>query len=94
MSLRDLFKSAAKTVRGAGALSKTMGDGKVLRNKYTIQITQRVRAEDVESLKKAIEMLEGKLQEMGGLAPLIEMCEFESPIIPDGLPDVAIVEKP
>ena len=92
MSLRDLFTKATKAVRGASAMSHMGGDGKVLKKKFTVVIEQRVRAESSEAVDSAIEKLEGMLQQMGGLMPLIEMCELEEPIITDGLPDVSVID--
>ena len=94
MPLRDLATKAMRAVRAGSAMSHTgAGDGKPMRNKFDVRISQTVRAENKESVDKFIEMLEAKLQEMGGLQPLIELCELESPIITDGLPDVSVGEQ-
>lgn len=93
MALRDLFGKAGKAARSISAMSHVTGDGKVLKGKFTVVIQQRVRAESKEAVEAAVEKLEAQLQQIGGLTPLIEMCDFDQPVIPDGLPDVAVEGK-
>jgi len=93
MSLKDLFSKAGKVARAGSAMSHVTADGKPMRKKFIVTIEQTVRAESRETVDAAVEMLEAQLQKIGGLTPLIEMCDLESPIIADGLPDVSVEEK-
>jgi len=94
MSLRDIATKALKTARAGSAMSHVGdGDGKPLREEYVITIKQRVLAGDRKSVDVLLDLLESKLQNIGGLAPLIEMCDLENPVIADGFPKVSVEEK-
>jgi len=66
MPLKDIATKAMKTLRAGSAMSHVGdGDGKPLREEFTITIKQSVLAGDKESVDMLLDLLESKLQNIG-----------------------------